>query len=179
MFDPHHLSYRNRRIQKQAQILRPKGTTDIPQKVYTPNDYKEMQRILIANKISAYIPEPQLSLPILIDGISTDGSTVNIPLSSFYYTETEQQNGLNVVMYFHMDGEIIDFYAFNQDAETGATTIPANSFVFAQGERITEYVFHSPTIGYFLASSIGSTDKNTKLSFNSDIFQLTGLSESS
>lgn len=173
MFDPHSLSYRNRRIQKQAQILRSKGTTFIPQKTYGPNDFKEMQRILIANKIPAYV-EPGFKLPILIDGISTDGSTVNIPLSLFKYTATEIPTSMQCYMFFHMDGEIIDFVG----GIASRRTIPANSYYYEQIPTIMDYVFHSPNLGYFCSVDIQSGDNTAQVSFNTDIFQLTGLPES-
>ena len=176
MFDPQSLSYRNRRIQKQAQILRSKGTTFIPQRTYGPNEYKEMQRILIANKIQAYVPEQQFSLPILIDGLSIDGSSVNFPFSYFDYTATEIQSPEyhNYLIYIQKDGEVIDFviqYSENRK------TIPANTYYYTQKNTVDNVVFHSPTIGFFVAANI-DTNVPTKVSFNTDIFQLTGLESS-
>ena len=178
MFDPQSLSYRNRRIQKQAQILRSKGTTFIPQRTYGPNDYKEMQKILIANKIQAYVPDvPPTNLPIQIDGISQDGSTLDFPFSSFNYTATGQHVSQMFVLYFQQIDNRIDVRA---TISAQGTDVPANSIYYSNLTALQQFVFHSPTIGYFLSADITTIGTpEASLSFNADIFQLTGLPESS
>lgn len=180
MFDPHHLSYRNRRIQQQAQILRSKGTTFIPQKIYGPNDFKEMQKILIANKIQAYVPQPLPGPtgPIQIDSISVDRLESTIPFSDFMYTDTPLTlNRLNY-FYINLNDNRIDIYYIN-NPEGHQQTIPANSYYLYGGAVMREFVFHSPTLGWFMSVDINTPDNSASLSFNSSSFQLIGLSGSS
>ena len=91
MFDPFGITQSNRRIQRRAQILRPKGTFEAPQEVITPKVMDQYASILKANNYTLVSPFP-FTITTLFGGslsvyttqfIQGTGSEVNFPANNW------------------------------------------------------------------------------------------------
>ena len=180
MFDPHRLVSRNRHIQKRAQILQPKGTFTTPVEAITRKDLEEYQRILIANKIPAYMPPSDFPIPISHIFYRADGGyDVLETIAEFTYSSGESSIvAVGWYLIFSIN-EVTNSMNIMYAQVTSSTpiTLPANSYyiqttqasgptsmiqIYGPGDSQVDMILEVPVV---VSSSAANIDITVPLTF--------------
>lgn len=151
MFDPHRLLSRNRRIQKRAQVLQPKGIFTPPVDPITRKDLEEYQRILIANKMTAYIPTPPYPAPVTNVLFSSSSSALANPLIEDFTFSSEAKNiavgGYILIFTPDPDENRLDIRVVSVSALTSVATPPNSYYYLGDAVNMSEVtIFNNDNI---------------------------------